>query len=63
MGHVHADQFEFSKTPKSAKPYKPVPPSSLIDFAEAEKINAETLGPGLHFTASNLQSFTERISS
>ena len=65
-GHVHADQFEFSKTPKSVKPYKPVPPSSLIEsFAEAEKINAETLRSWcLHFTKpSNLQSFTERISS
>ena len=65
-GHVHADQFEFSETPKSAKPYKPVPPSSLIEsFAEAGKINAKTLRSWcLHFTKpSNLQSFSERISS
>ena len=63
-GHIHADQFEFSKTPKTHQPSKPVPPFSLIEsFAKAGKFNPKTLSSWcIHLSKqNNLQSFSQRI--
>ena len=64
MGHIHADQFEFSKTPKTHQPSKPVPPFSLIEsFAKAGKFNPKTLSSWcIHLSKqNNLQSFSQRM--
>ena len=65
-GHVHADQFEFSKSPVISKPAKPVPPISLVErYAQANSLNAKTLRAWcMHFNQlTNLQSLSQRIKS
>ena len=65
-GHVHADQFEFSKSPVISKPVKPVPPISLVEkYAQANSLNAKTLRAWcMHFNQlTNLKSLSQRIKS
>ena len=65
-GHVHADQFEFSKSPVISKPVKPVPPISQVEkYAQANSLNAKTLWAWcMHFNQlTNLKSLSQRIKS
>jgi hypothetical protein len=65
-GHVHADQFEFSKSPVISKPAKPVPPISRVEkYAQANSLNAKTLRAWcMHFNQlTNLKSLSQRIKS
>ena len=65
-GHVHADQFEFSKFPSVLNPDKPVPPISLVEnYARANSLNAKTLRSWcMHFNQlNNLQLLSQGIKS
>jgi len=65
-GHVHADQFGFSKIPAIPNPDKPVPPISLVErYAQANSLNVKTLRAWcMHFNQlTNLLSLSQRIES